>query len=44
MLYFCQCALEGQRPAYANLDDTLALLRWYGAYRGPEGQAVEIEV
>jgi predicted dehydrogenase len=43
VLYFCQCALEGQRPAYANLDDTLALLRWYGAYRGPEGQAVEIE-
>ena len=42
MAYFCECALSGARPAYANLDDTLAMMRWYEAYRQPEGQRIEI--
>ena len=41
--YFCQCVLEGTRPAYANLDDTAAMMRWYEAYRRPAGEVVELE-
>jgi predicted dehydrogenase len=42
VIYFCERILAGERPAYANLDDTLALLRWYEAYRRPEGEVIEI--
>ena len=42
VIYFAECVLAGTRPAYANLDDTLALLRWYEAYRQPEGQWIEL--
>jgi hypothetical protein len=42
VLYFCECALEGRRPAYANPDDTLAMVRWYQAYRRPEGEWIEV--
>jgi hypothetical protein len=41
--YFCDCVLAGTRPAYANLDDTLAMMRWYEAYQQPEGQLVKLE-
>jgi len=40
--YFCDCVLAGTRPAYANLDDTLAMMRWYQAYQQPEGRLIEI--
>ncbi|HEV2124877.1 MAG TPA: Gfo/Idh/MocA family oxidoreductase [Chloroflexota bacterium] len=43
VIYFCERALTNMRPAYANLDDTLALLRWYEVYRKPEGETMEIE-
>ncbi|HEU5317104.1 MAG TPA: Gfo/Idh/MocA family oxidoreductase [Chloroflexota bacterium] len=43
VIYFCERALAGERPAYANLDDTLQLLRWYEAYRQPEGKPIEID-
>ena len=43
VIYFCERILAGERPAYANLDDTLALFRWYEAYRGPEGQWIDIK-
>jgi predicted dehydrogenase len=42
VIYFSECVLEGKRPAYANLDDTLALMRWYEAYQQPEGVAFDI--
>jgi len=41
--YFCECVLAGTRPAYANLNDTLAMMRWYEAYQRPEGQLIDIE-
>lgn len=41
--YFCDCVLAGTRPAYANLDDTLAMVRWYQAYRGPEGELIAVQ-
>jgi predicted dehydrogenase len=40
--YFCACILAGRRPAYANLDDTLAMMRWYEAYRQPPGRVIDI--
>ena len=42
VIYFAECALSGTRPAYANLDDTLDLMRWYTAYRQPEDQWTEL--
>jgi predicted dehydrogenase len=42
VIYFSECVLAGRRPAYANLDDTRAMMRWYDAYRQPEGQTVEL--
>ncbi|HET7770754.1 MAG TPA: hypothetical protein VFN74_18425 [Chloroflexota bacterium] len=32
----------GTRPAYANLDGALHLMRWYDAYRHPEGHWIEL--
>ena len=43
VIYFTECALAGTRPAYANLDDTLDLMRWYAAYRQPEDQWIELK-
>jgi predicted dehydrogenase len=40
--YFAECVLAGRRPAYANLDDTLAMMRWYEAYRRPPGEVISI--
>ncbi|MBI3971229.1 MAG: Gfo/Idh/MocA family oxidoreductase [Chloroflexi bacterium] len=40
--YFSERVLAGERPAYANLDDTLAMMRWYEAYQRPAGEVVEI--
>lgn len=40
--YFCECVLAGRRPTYANLDDTLAMMRWYEVYRQPAGALIEI--
>jgi predicted dehydrogenase len=40
--YFAACVLDGTRPAYANLDDTLAMMRWYEVYRRPAGETMEI--
>jgi predicted dehydrogenase len=40
--YFCECVLAGRRPAYANLDDTVAMMRWYQVYRLPPGEILEI--
>lgn len=42
VLYFCDRVLEGRRPAYANLDDTLAMMRWYEAYRHAEGTVIDL--
>ncbi len=42
VIFFCQCVLTGRRPAFANLDDTLAMMRWYEAYRRPANQLIEI--
>src|SRR5687768_14927714 len=42
VIYFAECALAGTRPAYANLDDTLDLMRWYAAYRQPEDTWIEL--
>jgi predicted dehydrogenase len=41
--YFCECVLAGTRPAYANLDDTMAMMRWHEAYRQPAGTVIELE-
>jgi predicted dehydrogenase len=41
--YFAHCVLEGKRPAYANLDDTLQMMRWYEAYQQPEGQVITLD-
>ena len=42
VIYFCECVLAGTRPAYANLDDTLAMMRWYEAYRQPPGRVIPV--
>jgi len=42
VISFCECVLAGRRPAYANLDDTLAMLRWYAAYQQPPGRVITI--
>ena len=42
VLYFCESILENRRPAYANLDDTLAMMHWYQAYQQPEGHVIQI--
>jgi predicted dehydrogenase len=36
--YFCRCVREGRPPAIAGLDDALAILKLYEAYRKPPGQ------
>jgi predicted dehydrogenase len=42
VISFCECARDRRRPAYANLDDALAMMRWYEAYRRPEGETVSL--
>jgi predicted dehydrogenase len=42
VISFCESVLAGTRPPYANLDDTLAIMRWYEAYRQPAGQVIEL--
>jgi predicted dehydrogenase len=42
IISFCEHVLQGTRPTYANLDDTLAMMRWYEVYRQPPGAMVEI--
>jgi predicted dehydrogenase len=42
VIYFSECVLAGTRPGYANLDDAMAMMRWYEAYRQPEGQVITI--
>jgi predicted dehydrogenase len=43
VLAFCESVLEGRRPVKANLDDALALMRWYEAYTKPPGETVSLE-
>ena len=40
--YFCDCALSGQAPEIANLDDALELMKIYEAYRQPDGLRVHL--
>ena len=42
VLYFCECVLDNRPPQMANLDDTLAMMRWYECYRQPAGQVIPI--
>ena len=42
VLYFCECVLDNRPPRLANLDDTLAMMRWYECYRQPAGQVITI--
>ncbi|MAG35088.1 MAG: hypothetical protein CL878_02400 [Dehalococcoidia bacterium] len=42
VLYFCDCVLDDRPPELANLDDTLAMMRWYECYRQPAGQKIVI--
>jgi predicted dehydrogenase len=42
VIAFCDSVLADCRPAYANLDDALVMMRWYEAYRQPPGQTVSL--
>ena len=42
VLYFCECVLDNRPPQMANLDDTLAMMRWYECYRQPASQVITI--
>ena len=42
VLYFCECVLDNRPPQIANLDDTLAMMRWYECYRQPAGHCIAI--
>ena len=42
VLYFCERVLDNCPPQLANLDDTLAMMRWYECYRQPAGQVIAI--
>ncbi len=42
VLYFCQCVKAGKRPEYAGLEDALAIMRLYEAFRQGEGKLIRV--
>jgi predicted dehydrogenase len=42
IISFCESVRDRRRPARANLDDALAMMRWYEGYRQPPGETVEL--
>lgn len=42
ILEFCDSILENRPPSRAGLEDTLEIMRFYEAFRGPEGQVISL--
>jgi hypothetical protein len=44
VLYFCQCVKGRKRPEYSGLEDALAIMKLYEAFRQGEGKIIRLRV